>query len=57
MNTEQMTKEIERLREENRVLDERLAQSEFAMHGFRREALRRLDTYDMGGPVHYEVIA
>mgnify|MGYP003109351160 CR=1 FL=1 len=41
MNTEQMTKEIERLREENRVLDEKLAQSEFALGGFRREALLR----------------
>ena len=33
--------EVKRLREENRVLDEKLAQSEFALGGFRREALLR----------------
>ena len=33
--------EVERLREENRVLDEKLGQSEFALGGFRREALLR----------------
>ena len=40
-HVKRLEEEVKRLREENRVLDEKLAQSEFALGGFRREALLR----------------